>query len=219
MRYAALLLLSGAAMAVGGCAGGEGASATELRLEREDLIAVSRALQRTQRSAVAEVSATHAAWPLVAKGLPDKAPDVMPAPIAGAAASAARLEVPALLREAQASVLTGPASQLAGLFNSFSGLAAHGWQMIVAAIETARHGSPSAARFARANVALYIESIYDAHFTLAQVGRKLTDGYRKLGGQAAFGQALTESEVDALARTYSEANDRLHPHAGVRLGS
>jgi hypothetical protein len=30
---------------------------------------------------------------------------------------------------------------------------------------------PAAARFARANVDLYIESVYDAHFTIAQLGK------------------------------------------------
>ena len=68
-------------------------------------------------------------------------------------------------------------------------------------------------------MALYIESVYDAHFGLAQIGKKLLAGYRKLGGQAAFGAALTQGEVDALADAYSEATDRLHPHVGVRLGS
>ena len=73
--------------------------------------------------------------------------------------------------------------------------------------------------FAHENVALYIESVYDAHFTLAQVGRKLHDGYRELGGPQAFGPALAPAEVSALERAYSEASDRLHPHGGVRLGA
>jgi hypothetical protein len=47
----------------------------------------------------------------------------------------------------------------------------------------------------------------------------LRDGYRALGGPAAFGSALTPGEVDALAGTYSEPTDRLYPHAGARLGS
>ena len=80
-------------------------------------------------------------------------------------------------------------------------------------------GTPASARFARENAPLYIESIYDAHFTLAQIGKKLLAAYDKLGGAEAFGAALTQAEVDALARTYSEANDRLHPHVAVRIGS
>ena len=44
------------------------------------------------------------------------------------------------------------------------------------------HGSPASARFARENVALYIESVYDGHFDLAQIGKKLPAAYRTLGG-------------------------------------
>jgi hypothetical protein len=108
---------------------------------------------------------------------------------------------------------------VAGLFRSYSGLATHGWQLIGASIDEIERGSAVARRFARANVNLYIESVYDAHFSLAQTGKALLDGYRKLGGPSAFGSSLTQAEVDELARTYSEANDRLHPHVGVRLGS
>jgi hypothetical protein len=82
-----------------------------------------------------------------------------------------------------------------------------------------QEGSPAGARFARENVALYIESVYDAHFTLAHLGKQLLAGYRKVGGPTAFGATLTQAEIDQLAATYSEATDRLHPHAGVRLGS
>jgi hypothetical protein len=219
VRYAALLLLSGAAIAAGGCGGGEGASPTELRLEREDLIAVSHALERAQGSVAKEVAATKVAWPLVANGLPADPARIPRASIEAAAASAARLEVPAPLQEAQEGTLTGPAAQLAGLYRSFSGLAAPGWRMIGASIDAIERGSPASARFARANVALYLESVYDAHFTLAQIGKHLLEGYRKLGGGRAFGSALTEDELDALARAYSEATARLHPHVGVRLGS
>ena len=77
----------------------------------------------------------------------------------------------------------------------------------------------SAARFARANVALYIESVYDAHFSLAQIGKHLLAAYKTLGGGGAFGASLTPAEVDALARAYSEGQDRLYPHVGVRFGS
>jgi hypothetical protein len=91
--------------------------------------------------------------------------------------------------------------------------------MIAAAVSEIEGGSGAGARFAQENVALYIESVYDAHFTLAQVGRKLRDGYRELGGPGAFGAALAAAEVSALERAYSEVSDRLHPHGGVRLGS
>ena len=137
----------------------------------------------------------------------------------GAAAAAAHLPIPKLLSEANARSLTGPAAQLAGLYRSYALLSARGWKLLFASLREIESGTPAAARFARANAALYIESIYDAHFTLAQVGKKLSAGYEKLGGSAAFGAALTQAQVDALARTYSEASDRLHPHVAARLGA
>jgi hypothetical protein len=61
--------------------------------------------------------------------------------------------------------------------------------------------------------------VYDAHFGLAQIGKKLLDGWEKLGGSGAFGASLPRGEVERLAGLYSEASDRLHPHDGVKLGS
>jgi hypothetical protein len=218
VRTAALLLLV-SGVAVAGCGGGRTSSPAELRLQREDLVAVSRALQSTERSANREVAATKVAWPLIVNGLPANTTTIPRAPIAAAVGSAARLTAPALFEEVQARAITGPGSPIAGLFRTYSGLATRGWRLVWAAIEQIDHGAPVAARFARENVALYIESIYDAHFSLAQIGKKLRTGYRELGGQAVFGATLTQGEVDALANTYSEAADRLHPHVGVRLGS
>jgi hypothetical protein len=166
-----------------------------------------------------EVGATKAAWSLIANGLPADAGAVSSSPAAvRAAATAARLPIPALFSEAQARALTGPASQIAGLYRSYALLSTRGWRLLYAALMQIESGTPAAARFARENAALYIESIYDAHFTLAQIGKKLTAAYEKLGGSADFGAALTQAQVDALARTYSEASDRLHPHVAARLG-
>jgi hypothetical protein len=219
VRCAALLLLSCAAIAATGCGRGESSSSAEVRLEREDLLAVAHALQQAQGPVEGEVAAAKAAWPLVAHGLPADTAAIHRAPILAVIATAAKLPVPAPLQEAQATMLTGPGSSIAGLFRSYRGLAANGWQIIDASIDVIRHGSPAAARFARANVALYIESVYDAHFTLAQIGKKVLDGYLKLGDGKAFGVAITADEVQALAHAYSEATDRLHPHVAVRLGS
>jgi hypothetical protein len=219
VRYAALLLLSCAAFAVAGCGSEDTASPTELALEREDLVAVSRALQRAEDSVGREVAATKAAWRLIVDGLPADTSTIAPSLIRAAAEDATRLEAPALFEEAQGSELTGPGALIAGLFHSFNGLATHGWQMIDAAIAAIEHGSPATASFARANSGLYVESIYDAHFTLAQIGKKLLAGYRALGAGAAFGPTLSEDEVNTLASVYSEASDRLHPHVGVRLGT
>lgn len=161
------------------------------------------------------------AWPSIANGLPTGAGALASArgPVAVARASAARVPTPPILGEAQAVSLTGPGAGLAGLFRNYIGLSTRGWTLTAAAIQQIAQDSPAVARFARENSGLYIESVYDGHFDLAQIGKHLTDGYRKLGGPAAFGRALTQAEVDALADAYSEANVRLHPHVGVRLGS
>ena len=79
--------------------------------------------------------------------------------------------------------------------------------------------APAAASFARANVALYIEAVYSAHLTLSQIRKALLAAYHKLGGPAAFGASLSDQEVQALARAYSEPADRLYPHVAVHLAS
>ena len=207
-------------LALGGCgAAGKASTSPALKLSREDLLAVSHALPPLAGQVAVEVAASRGAWRLIANGLPRSIPASVPPAIAAAAASAGRVIVPAPLREAQTRTLTGPAAEIAGLFGSYALLAARGWRLLGAAVAAIAHAPPAAASFARQNSALYIESIYDAHFTLAQIGKKLRAGYRSLGGAAAFGAALPASQVRALETTYSEASDRLHPHAGVRLGS
>jgi hypothetical protein len=200
--------------------GGKSKSTTPaaLKLQREDLVAVSHALKEVQAPIAREVAATKAAWPLIANGLPAEITTVSRSAQA-AAASAARLRLPALLGETQARTLTGPASQISGLVRSYALLSARGWKLLDAAFAQVESASPANAEFARKNAPLYIESIYDAHFALAQVGKKLLAGYEKLGGAGDFGNALTQAEVNSLAAAYSEASDRLHPHVGVRLGS
>lgn len=221
MRAATLLLLgSGVAAVCAGCGGvGRSASPEELRLQRSDLVALSHALKDIRGPVASEVAAAKRAWPLVANGLPSNAAAIARSPIAAAAQSAANIRLPMLLQEAQTAALTGPAAALAGLVRSYILLATRGWRLIGAAIDQTENGSPASARFARNNVALYIESVYDAHFTLAQIGKQLDAGYNKLGGAAAFGATLSQTEVDALASAYSESSDRLHPHVGTRLGS
>ncbi len=215
-----LLLMGSVPIATMGCSGASRTStAAELRLQREDLVAVSRDLETLERPVADAVSAGHVAWPLVANGLPAHTPSAAAPSIAAASAAATKIKEPELLEESAAASLTGPAAQLAGLFRTFDGLATHGWSQIGAAIEEIEHGSPAGARFARDNVALYIDSVYDGQFTLAQIGKEALAGYRKLGGPAAFGSTLSEAEVDSLAHTYSEPADRLDPHPGVRLGS
>lgn len=190
------------------------------KLQREDLLAAARALRSVQQPVAQEVSATKAAWPLIVNGLPgDVATLSRSSNATQAARSAAQLKVPPLFSEGQVSRLSGPASQLAGIFRSYVLLSSRGWKLLDASFAQIVSGTPAGSRFARENAPLYIESIYDAHFALAQIGGKLLAGYEKLGGAGSFGSALSQAEVDALARTYSEAGDRLHPHVGVRLGS
>ncbi len=72
--------------------------------------------------------------------------------------------------------------------------------------------STAAARFLRANAALYIYCVYDGHYNLSLVGKVVQSAYRKLGGAPAFGASLTPSQVEALARAYSIPAVRLEPH-------
>jgi hypothetical protein len=204
-----------------GCGGGSKASTpAALKLEREDLVQAVRALRSAQGPIAREVAATKAAWPLIVNGLPAEIARVSRSPQARAAAeSAGRLRLPALFGEAQARSLAGPAAQISGLVRSYALLSARGWKLLDAAIAQIESAPPANAHFARENAPLYIESIYDAHFALAQVGKKLLAGYEKLGGPGEFGAQLSQGEVNALARAYSEPSDRLHPHVGVRLGS
>jgi hypothetical protein len=208
----------GAALAVVGCAGST-PSPRATQLERADFVAVTRALAKAQPSVSSEVTATKAAWHLIVNGLPADTGATPRKDIRDATERAVAVGVPALFEERQAAALTGPGSGIAGLFRWASTLAARGWRQIDAAIEQTQHGSPTGARFARANVDLYIECVYDANFGLAQIGKKLLSGYSKVGGPSAFGSSLTQAEVTALADVFSEARDRLQPHTGVRLGS
>ena len=76
MRVAAtLLLLLGSVAVMGmlaGC-GGPDRSAAELRLEREDLVAVSRELKRVEGPVAIQLRESERAWPLVVNGLPASA--------------------------------------------------------------------------------------------------------------------------------------------------
>ncbi len=204
-----------------GCGGGgRAATPAAMKLEREDLAVTAHELVAMQAPVAREVAATKAAWPLIVNGLPADVSAVSSSPTAlAAAASAARLRLPALFSEANARSLTGASSQIVGLFRTYTLLSQRGWKLLLSSLQEISSGTPVAARFARANAPLYIESIYDAHFTLAQVGKKLLAAYKRLGGASAFGAALTQAQVEALAQSYSEASDRLRPHVGARLGS
>jgi hypothetical protein len=209
-------------MGLAGCGGGGGRSSATpagLKLQREDLIATARALSQARGEVDREVAASKVAWRLVANGLHVSSGAPVDPAIATAARISARLKLPGLFEESRSRTLTGAASGLSGDFSRFRTLSLRAWQLIDYSAQKIAHGPPAAASFARANVALYIESVYDAHFGLAQIGKQLLAGYTRLGGPAAFGSALSEAEVQQLADAYSEARDRLHPHSGVKLGS
>ncbi len=212
-------LVASTALALAGCGAARHATAPESRLERGDLVAVTHALSGEEARVQSEVRATKAAWPLIIDGLPADIRKLPRTPVRIATERASALRLPSLFGEHQATSLTGPATSLAGTFREYYLLTGRSWRLISVAIEQSERGPAAAASFARANVALYIESIYDAHFALAQIGKQLPIDYERLGGAAAFGSSLTPSEVAALARSYSEANDRLQPRARVRLGS
>jgi len=165
------------------------------------------------------VAATKSAWPFVVNGLPARVDARAHRAIAIAGQRAGALALPALFGEHGSATLTGPASGLAGEVRSFDLLATRGWTLIAADIEQIERGSPAAARFARANVDLYIECVYDAHFTLAQIGKQMRKGWEKLEGAPAFANTLTLDQIDQIEDVYSEPNFRLYPHAGVKLGS
>jgi hypothetical protein len=206
-------------IAAGGCGSKAPTAPAELALEREDLVFVCHALAQLEGQAGAEVRAARSAWPFVAGGLPPGRRGLYRPEIADAVEAAARLRLPTLFAERPAAALTGPGSSIAGLYRTFAELAGRGWQMLGAAIYQAEHGTPSAARFARANVALYIEAIYDGHFALAQISKQLHKGYEKLGGQEGLGTTLSAAEVAGLEKTFDKTHDELEPKETVKLGS
>lgn len=165
-----------------------------------------------------EVAAAKRVWPQLAKGLP-ASPGRLRAQLQAASSSASALRVPAPFGEVESRSLTGASTAIAGTYRTFAVLARSSWQLIAADARAIEGGAPAAVRFARANVPLYIESVYDAHYALAQIGKKVHDAFHDLGGPAVFGRALTQAQVDALTAFYSEASDRLTPRAGTKFGS
>jgi hypothetical protein len=224
LRLAALLLtlggVAGAAGLLAGCGGSSsaGTPAAE-RLQREDLVAAVHGLRQAEASTVRETASARIAWPLVANGLPATIPPATRTALSAANGAARAIVLPPMMGEVQARSLTGPAAGITGLFRTFYGLTERGWTLVAAAGKEIDSDPTVAARFARENVALYIDSVYDGHFDAALVGKSLLAGYKKLGGAKAFGTTLTRAEVDAVAGAYSPATERLHPHPGVKLGS
>jgi hypothetical protein len=115
---------------------------------------------------------------------------------------------------ANAQALTGPASGIAGLYESYDRLAERGWRLTETTIAAITTGTPQVANFERSNSPLYIHSIYDSHYSLSLVGQHLLEGYARLGGPSAFGSSLTQAEVNSLASVYSIPAVRLQPRPG-----
>jgi hypothetical protein len=205
-------------VALAGCGRGRTATPAEARLEREDLVVVAHALRSAEEPVDREVAAARSAWPLLVDGLPRSISASVRARIGAAVQAAARLPLPALLGEREAAALTGPASPLAGRYRDFQQLCSDSWRLIGDALAEVRRGG-AAARFVRATAPLYIEGIYDSHYSLAETGKELLAAYETLGGAPAFGSSLTAREVRQLAESYARLRDRLQPHERVRLGS
>jgi hypothetical protein len=219
VRRAALLLGCGASLLVAGCGSNSQATNAGLRVQREDLVVAAGALAGAEAGVERETKSARAAWPTIVNGLPARADPSARARIHEASMQAGELRVPTPFSEERARGLTGAASAIAGTYQSFDRLAARGWRLLDYSLAQLEGGPPAARSFAKSNTALYIESVYDAHFSLAQIGKHLLAGYEHLGGAAAFGTSLSQAEVEQLAGAYSEATLRLHPHVGVRLGS
>ncbi len=177
-------------------------------MERADLVQLAHTLQQLQTRTAAEVTAARAAWPSLAGGLPDSVAPALRTKIATAERRAATLTLPAEVTTEGS--LTGPAAELAGMLKSYVRLTQHGWQYL-ATTPGAGVGT-TAARFLRANAALYIYCVYDSHWDLSLIGKVVQSAYGNLGGPSAFGASLTPSQVEALVRTYSIPAARLEPH-------
>jgi hypothetical protein len=154
-------------------------------------------------------------WPALARGLPrNRLSPTQALALADAERRAGALALPWYVT-AEAGGLTGPAVTVGGLLKDYAALTPRGWRFLAAAL-TPR--SAAAAAFMRANAGLYVYVVYDGHYDLSLIGKALRDAYRKLGGAPAFGGALTQRQVEALARAYSIPATRLAPHPPAGLG-
>lgn len=197
-----------------GCASGGAhvSSHRELALQRAQFVRVSRGLTQVETPVHSEVTSSRAAWPLISGGLPPTLDNTLRSAVTTASTTANALPEPSFMTNAQE--LTGPAAGIAGLYESYDRLAERGWRLTETTITAIDGGTPAVASFARTNSPLYIHSIYDSHFNLSLVGKRLLEGYARLGGPPAFGRTLTQSDVDSLASAYSIPSVRLEPRPG-----
>jgi hypothetical protein len=208
--------------AIAGCGSGESrTSRREYALERAEFEQVADELREVQGAVRHEVSASRAVWPLIYNGLPKRMSARLQSGVKAASDVAGALPAPSFM--AKQATLTGPASGIAGLYEDYDRLAERGWRLTETGVSGIVSGPISVARFVRANSSLYIDAIYDGHFDLSLIGKKLLDGYKKLqslsrehkfAGIGGLGSALTQREVEALAAAYSIPAVRLQPHPG-----
>ncbi len=198
-----------------GCASDDShvSSHRELALQRAQFAQVSRGLRQVETPVHREVASSRAAWPLISDGLPTRLGPALGSAVTTASAAASALPEPSFMANAQE--LTGPASGIAGLYESYDRLVERGWRLTETTITAIAGGTPPIASFARANSPLYIHSVYDSHYNLSLLGQRLTEGYARLGGPSAFGRALTQAEVDSLTSAYSIPAVRLEPRPGA----
>jgi hypothetical protein len=223
-------ILIGAVMLIAGCGSGSSShaqSSRELALERAQFEQVSSQLSGLEAAVKREVAASRVAWPSIAGGLPQTLESGLRTAVGAANAQAKALPEPSFL--ANARKLTGPASGIASIYENYEQLSQRGWNLTEAAVRTIASAGPATnttaasasaiaqASFERANSPLYIDAIYDGHFDLSLLGKSLVSGYEKLGGQQAFGAALTQAQVNALAEGYSIPAVRLAPHPAAAV--
>ncbi|HEX5307761.1 MAG TPA: hypothetical protein VFW38_01640 [Solirubrobacteraceae bacterium] len=221
-RVAAAILALCAIVSVASCGSGESSiSRREYALERAQFEQVADELGEVQLAVHREVAASRAVWPLIYNGLPSHMSLRLQGGVKAASAVAGALPAPRFM--SKQSNLTGPASGIAGVYEDYDRLAERGWRLTETGVSGIVAGPVSVERFVRANSPLYIDAIYDGHFDLSLIGKKLLDGYEKIeklskqkkfAGIGGFGSQLTQREIAALAAAYSIPAVRLEPHPG-----
>jgi hypothetical protein len=205
-----------AALAGCGESGASGAQAShvprQLKLERTNLAIVARGLLHAEPSIQREILAARAVWTAIVHGLPARVPPATRALLAAALRRTELLATPSFIP--YAGELTGESAAIAGLLLSYEQLSQRGWTMTLAA---AQHLTPTSALppatlgFLRANAALYIGCVYDAHYNLSVIGERMREAYAQLGGAAGFGGALPASQMARVIAFYSPGVARLAP--------
>jgi hypothetical protein len=205
------------AVTVAGC-GSHRPRPAALRLERTDLVLLSRALERLEIPIRSELTAARAVWPALNPGLPQgPVPAATQQGIATAGARAQAVTLPPFVTKPN--ILTGPAAAIGALLDDYTLLAQRGWKLTGAAASPSTRPTDASLRFLRTNAGLYIYCIYDAHFDLSLIGKQLQHAYHTLGGPPALAHSLTQPQLEALARVYSPPSVRLEPHPPSSLGA